>query len=156
MNELLEKLHDIEGLDAISWWPLAAGWWVILTVACILIFAICLFAASKIAFRRSWRYDTFQKLAALEAHLSDSSAREKLITLSEYLRRIALQRFPRKECAALIGETWLKWLTENDPKKFDWETKGTLLIDAPYAPVSKRFSSEQLKELIQATKEWVR
>lgn len=155
MNELLEKLHDIEGLDSISWWPLAAGWWVILAVGCIIIFVICWFVASKMAFRRSWRYDTFQKLADLEALLSDGSAREILISLSEYLRRIALQRFPRKECAGLVGDVWLKWLTEHDPNNFDWEKKGAFLIDAPYAPVSKQFSSNQVKELIQATRKWV-
>jgi uncharacterized protein YfaT (DUF1175 family) len=156
MNELLEKLHDIEGLDPINWWPLAPGWWGVIAVGCALIFAICWFAASKMAFRKSWRCDTFQKLAALEAHLSDASTREVLISLSEYLRRIALQRFPRQECAGLVGDAWLKWLTKHDPNNFDWESKGVLLIDAPYAPMNKQFSSDQVKELIQATKKWVR
>jgi hypothetical protein len=155
MNELLEKLHDIEGLDPISWWPLAAGWWVIIAIGCVVFFAICWLVASKVAYRRSWRYDTFQKLADLEAHLSDASARETLISLSEYIRRIALQRFPRKECAGLAGDAWLKWLREHDPSEFDWEKKGNLLVDAPYAPMSKQFSSDQVKELIQATRKWV-
>lgn len=155
MNELLEKLHDIEGLDAINWWPLATGWWIVIAVGCLAIFVICWFIASKLAFRRSWRYDTLQKLVILEAHLSQASSRESLISLSEYLRRIALQRFSRKECAGLAGDDWLKWLTEHDPNKFDWQKKGILLIDAPYTPMNKQFSSDQIKELIQATRKWV-
>lgn len=155
MNELLKKLHDIEGLDAVSWWPLAIGWWMIIGIGCLLIFFIYLFIASKMTFRRSWKYDSFQKLKKLESQLSDVSARHIIISLSEYLRRIALQRFPRKECAGLVGDNWLKWLSEHDPDHFDWTKKGSVLIEAPYAPENKQFSSEQVKELIQATKKWV-
>ena len=28
MSSLMQQLHDIEGLDPISPWPLAIGWWV--------------------------------------------------------------------------------------------------------------------------------
>ena len=86
-----------------------------------------------LAFKRSWKNDTLQKLAFLEKNLSDATAVETVIALSEYLRRIALKRFSRKECAGLTGKSWLKWLTTHDPKKFDWEAKGALLIDVPYA-----------------------
>lgn len=156
MNDLLEQLHDIDGLDHISSWPLAIGWWVLITLGIILVVAIAYFAASRLAFRRSWRHDTFKKLAVLEANLSDTTSKETVIRLSEYLRRIALRRFPRKECAGLVGEAWLQWLTVNDPKYFDWETKGTLLIDTPYAPIHSTIPVERVKDLIQAIKEWVR
>ena len=29
MSSLMQQLHDIEGLDPISPWPLAVGWWVL-------------------------------------------------------------------------------------------------------------------------------
>src|ERR1700683_2748217 len=99
MSPLLEQLHDIEGLDPISWWPLAIGWWVLIVIGIFIVCAIACFAAYRLAFKRSWRNDTFQKLANLEKNLSDTTARETIIALSEYLRRIALRRFSRKECA---------------------------------------------------------
>lgn len=156
MSSLLEQLHDIEGLDPISWWPLAIGWWVLIVVGTIIVCAAVCFIAYRLAFLRSWKNDTFQKLARLEENLSDATARETVIALSEYLRRIALRRYSRKECAGLTGEAWLKWLAIKDPKKFDWEKRGTLLIEVPYAPLDARLSANQIKDLIQAVRYWVR
>jgi hypothetical protein len=156
MSSLLEKLHDIEGLDPISWWPLAIGWWILIVMGIFMVCALIGFVAYRLAFKRSWKNDTFQKLAHLEANLTDATARETVITLSEYLRRIALRRFSREECAGLVGEAWLKWLTRHDPKNFDWEKKGTLLIEVPYAPTHPILSAKQIKNLIQAVKNWVR
>lgn len=156
MNSLLEQLHDIEGLDNISWWPLAAGWWVLIGIGIFLGALLVWYAAKWIAFTRSWKNDSLKKLAALEKNLSDATARETLIALSEYLRRIALRRFPRKECAGLSGEAWLKWLAEKDPKKFDWEKRGVLLIDVPYSPANSGLPAREIKELIQAVRYWVR
>ncbi len=156
MNPLLEKLHDIEGLDPISWWPLAIGWWILIMIAIFLVCAIAYLTAYRLAFKRSWKNDTFQKLLQLEKNLTDATARETIITLSEYLRRIVLQRFSREECAGLMGEAWLKWLTAHDPKNFDWEKKGTVLIEVPYAPGNLALSTCQIKNLIQAVRQWVR
>lgn len=155
MNDLLEKLHDIEGLDPISIWPLSPIWWGIIGVAIIFFSILGYVLAKKLAFKRSWKHDTNQKLATLEKHLSEDNARATILTLSEYLRRIALRRYPRKECAGLIGDKWLKWLTQHDPKQFDWENKGRLLIDIPYAPLKSKMSTDQVKKLIQAAKDWV-
>ncbi len=156
MNPQLEQLHDIEGLDFISSWPLSIAWWAVIVMGILLIGAAVCFIVYKLAFNRSWKKDTFQKLANLEKNLSDITARETAITLSEYLRRIALRRFSRKECAGLIGEDWLKWLTLQDPKKFDWEKKGTILIKVPYAPVDSSLSTHEIKDLIEAIRDWVR
>lgn len=156
MDDLLEKLHDIDGLDAVSGWPLAIGWWAVIAAAAIFALALAVYAIRWFAFRRSWKHDSLKKLAALEKDLSDANAREAAITLSEYLRRISLKRFSRKECAGLTGEAWLKWLARHDPKKFDWEKKGAMLIDMPYAPQQVSLSASHLKELIQAVRVWVK
>lgn len=153
---LLEQLHDIEGLDQVSSWPLAIGWWVLIAAGVCTAGAIVAFAVYKIAFKRSWKNDTLKRLSSLEKTLSDATARETVVALSEYSRRIALRRFSRKECAGLTGEAWLKWLAGKDPKRFDWEKKGTLLIDLPYAPVNGKLSLDQIKDLIQAIKHWIR
>lgn len=158
MNPLLEQLHDIEGLDTISWWPLAIGWWFLIITGILILCIILKFTISRIRFKRSWKNDTFKKLAALEENLSDKTARETIITLSEYLRRIALRKFSRKECAGFMGKEWLNWLSLHDPKGFDWEQKGELLIEVPYAPASSQGKSHdptQIKELIQAVRNWV-
>jgi hypothetical protein len=155
MNPLLEQLHDIEGLDAISFWPLALGWWILIAVLAISSTLIIWYLVRALAFKRSWKNDTIKKLALLENNLTDSTARETVIALSEYLRRIALRRFSRKECASLMGNSWLKWLDKHDSKGFNWEQKGRLLIDVPYTPKNYKLPSEQVKELIHAVRNWV-
>lgn len=156
MNSLLNQLHDIEGIDPVTHWPLAVGWWIVIAFGIVLFCASCVFVGYLLAFKRSWKNDTLKKLAALEAALSDHTARETIILLSEYVRRIALKRYSRKECAGLTGEPWLQWLKNNDPKEFDWENKGTILVDIPYAPEGVRPSVNEIRDLIQAAKEWVR
>lgn len=152
---LIEQLHDIEGLDPISYWPLSMGGWVCVFLgACFLIgFGFCL--KRYIAYSRSWKKDTLNRLKSLEMGLSPENSAQTLVVLSEYLRRIALRRFPRKECAALMGKPWLEWLKNHDPKEFDWLAKGKLLIDIPYAKELPVVPVEQTKELIQAVRYWV-
>jgi hypothetical protein len=152
----LDQLHDIDGLDAISFWPLAPGWWAVLAAIVIFLAALLVYIIRRVRYRRSWQYDTWKTLIALEKNLTESTAKESLIKLSEYLRRIAIKRFHREKCAGLVGIAWLKWLTENDPKKFDWEKKGAILTALPYAPESSTIAAKEVKPLISAVKRWVK
>ena len=118
--------------------------------------AIAIIVYRNRAFKRSWKSDTLEQLARLEENLSEATVRESAMALSEYIRRIAVHRFSRNECAGLVGVSWLQWLTKNDPKRFDWKTKGRPLIEAPYAPPTLTLRTGQVKDLIQAARGWVR
>ncbi len=151
----MEQLHDIEGIDVISSWPLAMGWWVVIALGIVVLGSILWLLWRRIRYLRSWKRDTFRRLDDLEENLSPHTSGEAVIQLSEYLRRIVVRRFPRKECAGLVGEDWLRWLKEHDPKQYDWTEKGKLLVEIPYAPSHGNLSMEQIKELIQAVRYWV-
>ncbi|MCX6990050.1 MAG: DUF4381 domain-containing protein [Chlamydiae bacterium] len=157
MNTLLDQLNDIDGLDPISPWPLGLGWWIVIGFAVVLFALAIFFGLRRVAFKRSWKNDTLKKLAELEKNLSEATAKETVIALSEYLRRITLVRFPREEVAGLTGQPWLCWLTKHDPKEFDWQAKGSIIIDLPYAPpgMQRTLSAGQIQELLQAAKNWV-
>lgn len=155
MSSLMQQLHDIEGIDAISFWPLAIGWWVLIACGMFFIGGMIWLLWRRLAYLRSWQRDTIKKLEYLERNLSPTSSGETVICLSEYLRRIALRRFSRKECAGLVGDDWLKWLADHDPKQFDWSAKGKLLIEIPYAPAYSDLPLQPIKELIQAARNWV-
>lgn len=156
MNPLMEQLHDIEGIDSIGHWPLGIGWWIVLAGIILLFISIGWYAYRRRKYHRSWKSDALHQLIELEKNLSMKPEREIAITLSEYLRRIAIKQFSRQECAGLVGDAWLEWLTKNDPKRFNWKEQGKLLIEAPYVPENIRFSQEQVKKLIQAAKRWVK
>lgn len=151
----MQQLHDIEGLDRISHWPLAIGWWASIAFGTIIFGSAIWLLKRRLDYLRSWKRDALKKLNSLEQNLSPTNSGEAIVFLSEYLRRIAIRRFPRKECAGLVGEAWLKWLKTHDPKQFDWTDKGKPLIEAPYAPEHAQLPVGHIKELIQAIRCWV-
>jgi len=155
MSSLMQQLHDIEGLDAMSPWPLAIGWWICIACGLVVLGAAIWLLKRRLDYLRSWKRDTFKRLDRLEQNLSPSTSGETIAFLSEYIRRIAMRRFPRKECAGLVGDAWLTWLKAHDPKQFDWAEKGKLLLEIPYAPAYKDLPLQQIKELIQAVRYWV-
>lgn len=177
IDSILEKMHDIEGLGPISLWPLAIGWWVVIGLGIIVLSITVWYFFRWFTYRKSWKYDTNKKLNSLLDNLSKPSITASDIQniaslFSEYLRRIALQKFSRNACAGLTGYAWLEWLSKHDEKKFDWVASGKILAELPYAPMelnldtnlaenhhsksSFQDTSEHLKSLILAAKEWVR
>jgi len=155
MSPLIQQLHAIEGLDAISHWPLAIGWWVLIACALLALGSALWLLSCRLKYLKSWKRDALKRLDSLERNLSLSTSGETIAFLSEYLRRIAMRRFPRKECAGIVGDAWLKWLKEQDPKQFNWTEKGRPLIEIPYAPAHRDLPMQQIKELIQAVRYWV-
>lgn len=155
MPSLIDQLHDIEGLDPVSAWPLAIGWWLCIVFGLILLAIAIWLVKQRLDYLKSWKRDTFKKLDKLEKTLSSTTSKEAISCLSEYLRRIAMHRFPRKECAGLVGEAWLKWLKTHDPKQFDWTEKGKILIEMPYSRSCVEIPLQQVKELIQVVRYWV-
>jgi hypothetical protein len=159
MNPLLQQLHDIEEMDPIHWWPLPVGWLLVAFFSLMVIAFIVYRIAKWISFRRSWKSDFLTQLRQIEKRLPERNNYELITLLSQLLRRMALQLFSRKECAALTGNDWLQWLTDRDPKQFNWNEKGKILIRAPYAPFDENLpppSQKEIKEMIQAMKQWIR
>jgi hypothetical protein len=152
-SDLLAQLDDIRGLGRIGWWPLAPGWWALLALMSL---AAAVMYWRRRAYWRSWKGDARRALDLLDAKLNGENQQEIAASLSTLLRRIALQRHPRAECAGLWGHDWLCWLTAKDPSGFDWVTFGVLIVEAPYAPPGRDFSPKNLKSLISAAKRWVK
>ena len=124
---MLGKLQDIEGVDSVDWLPLAPGWWIL------------------------------EGLGEMQKDLSPLSAQNAAIKLSEIIRRLAIYKYSRIECASLEGKTWLRWLKQHDYYKFDWEKHGKLLIESVYAAPNdgNKIVLKELSCLIEATKKWV-
>lgn len=158
----MEELRDIQGLDYISAWPLAIGWWLI-----ILVIVFCIFAAAAILYKRklykqSWQYASYRVLQQLQQSIATNNnlhvVNKKLLIdqLAVEIRRIAMAKTTRKSCASLTGKDWLKWLSEHDPQGFAWEQQGNLLISAQYMPDNTNYDLVQIQSLINAAKQWVK
>lgn len=152
----MEDLIDIQGLDYISWWPLAVGWWIVLAVAIALISVTVFFTLRKIKYRRSWQYKAYKRLVNIQTEIGAVDSKQILQDLSIEMRKIAMLTTKRESCAGLIGPRWLEWLQQHDPAGFAWQDNGALLINAQYMPSAATNDHEQISKLIAAAQGWVK
>ena len=155
--DMLARLHDIQGLDEISWWPLASGWWLLAALVIVLLFALLSLLRNLLRYPAgSWHRQAWQQLRTLKHQANQMPAQQLASELSELLRRIAIARLGRTRAAGLSGKHWLAWLQQHDPAGFDWTLHGQPLLTLPYAPPDNgQNSARQLLPLIDAAFAWV-
>ncbi len=153
---MLGKLQDIEGVGPADWLPLAPGWWVLIIITILFLIKWLISYLRRRAYRQTWQYKMLQELCQMQHKLTEFTAQDTAIKLSEIIRRLAMYKSSRIDCAGLVGKVWLQWLGQNDNYKFDWEKYGQILIESSYAPPNKaNISLQELSKLIEATKKWV-
>lgn len=158
----MEELRDIQGLDYISMWPLAIGWWFVLGLIFAGILVGMYLAYKRWVYKKSWQYSSYMMLQKLQEEISKNKAvkegTQKLLVdqLAVEIRRIAMAKTTRRSCAGLTGMAWLLWLAEHDPRGFAWDQQGQLLISAQYMPLSSGYDLSQVQNLISAAKQWVK
>lgn len=95
----LDRLHDIVLPQAVSWRPLAPGWYVIL----VLLLVVCVYLGYR-SWRR-WQANAYRRKALQElADVKESPA------IAELLRRTALAVVPRSDVAQKTDSVWPEWL----------------------------------------------
>src|SRR5512134_2522616 len=94
-------LRDIHIPEAISWWPRAVGWWLILVLMPLLV-GILYWLYQRLT--RKTALKTARKL--LKALKNDPSLDDlaKLVQLSALLRRVAISTDTRSQVAGLTGQ----------------------------------------------------
>ena len=136
----LANLRDIVTPPPVPWWPLAAGWWFLLT-------ALGLVAVLAAVYRwRRWRANAYRR-AALRALRGTQSA----AALAEVLKRVALVAYPRTQVASLTGSAWVQWLAETGGRPIPAAVSQALTVGA-YA---ERDGAE-VGELAAFAAEWIR
>jgi hypothetical protein len=150
-DTMITQLRDIHGLDAVSWWPLAPGWWLLILGAMVLLLTITLLTRRLIKYPPgSWRGEARKALVRLRRNARTMPDKKVAAELSEILRRIAIARHGRKQIANLNGNDWLNWLANSDPNGFDWRSEADILLVLPYAPPPAENHQQKLQRLIKA------
>lgn len=153
-----ESLRDIHGLEAVSWWPLAPGWWIIVVIVVTLFLLLLGFLVYRYVTKKKKQTPNWREVALAEwttLTTEPLTPREQLARLAILLRRIAMQRYGRQTCAGLNGEHWLTWLTEHDPRGFNWQQTEQFLLELPYMPPEISITEEQLHHFQQAVHAWI-
>ncbi len=142
--------------DAVGWWPLAPGWWLLgalLAVGCGLLVRSLLRHRAHAAARR-------RALRQLEESRSAYAYHGNPVTLgaeiSELLRRTMLAYAPRAEVAGLTGDAWLEWLDRDLDQPLFREGAGRSLLDLPYRNPESAAQDADIEGMLAAVRERLR
>ena len=139
MNQPADQLRDIHLPDAVSWFPPAIGWWIVLAALIALIVALrALYKrhkAKQAAAPINYRPALLDELAQIQAQFEQSQNKQQLaIELSQLLRKTVIKESPHKatQLAGLTGSAWLAALDQHFGASFS--LSASALTEAPYNP----------------------
>jgi hypothetical protein len=142
--------------DAIGWWPLAPGWWVIITLALVGLMWLSrrmVLRRSEGAARRHAIRQLEQSTSAFAEHGDPARLGREV---SEILRRTMLAYAPRSEVAGLAGDAWLDWLDRDLEEPRFSKGPGRNLLDLPYRQPGTIGESVDIGGLLVAVHERLR
>ncbi len=143
------NLRDIHLPDAISIWPPALGWWVLLILIPLIIYIIWFL------FKRLTRRTALKSAKDLLAGIKQQASGDKGQTirdLSHCLRRFHISNGQREQVAGLSGQAWLLYLDSVVGGTPFSRGIGRCLADAPYQKtIDYDVDINALIELCEAT-----
>lgn len=101
-QSLLEQLAPLREPAAVSWWPLAPGWWLLMGLGLLVLLTATIWLWRRRA-ANHYRRQALKMLARLEADGEDTAA------LNRLLKATALRVYG-KQVAALSGDAWVAFL----------------------------------------------
>lgn len=152
MDENALPLRDLHLPEAIGWWPLAPGWWVVIVLLAVSLVYVSWRLYKRWQFYAPRRY-ALQELARFETEYLEH--RNPVLLgkqLSELLRRGMLAYAPREEVAGLTGEAWLAWLDEGMPLPYFHTEGGKSLLNLPYRDPDSDISDVDISALVAAVR----
>ena len=127
------QLRDIHLPPAPPLWPPAPGWWLLAALLLALLIWAGLLLGRRYRLRRQ-RRRILERLQQLDHELGPEQDAVFASEVSMLLRRLALQRYPRDQVAALTGDAWLAFLDRHGGDGRFRQGPGAVLAEAPYAP----------------------
>ena len=153
-NYMLHGIDEVQLPEAIAWWPQAVGWKIVLALV-LLWLGKQVFQATTNWRRNHYRRRALKKLAQLQA--AETSSPQTIRQLAVLLKATALQAYPRTEVAHLSGQAWLTMLDSKWNESTFSSVVGERLLTINYQNEQHwQFESEQIDELIDTIRRWIR
>ena len=126
-------IKDIHLPEAISWWPLAMGWWFLLALIILVTVGMVFWLKnSKQRLQKksqmSLRKQVMSELVTIQKIEDDHLFVERL---SGLLKRVAITQYGQK-VAGLSGQQWLEFMDKHWELTSFSQGVGRVLIDLPY------------------------
>jgi hypothetical protein len=156
VNDL--PLRDIHLPDAISWWPPAPGWWILLGM--LVVSAVTVYLLRTFYLSRRVKRSALDELQSIRRQYEQTRNQKQLAEqLSILMRRASISFHPRSEAASLTGKNWLDYLDSTSKQPGFNQEAGQLLISAPYLPADHTTSNEtaaNAEVLVRLCENWLR
>ena len=145
-------IRDLHLPEAIGWWPLAPGWWVLIVLAAAGL-VVLLRRLGRARARGAARRHALRQLESYsKEYLTHLDGVLFGTQLSELVRRTMLAYAPRSEVAGLTGEEWLAWLDRDLDRSHFAAGDGRPLIEWPYRDSGSRFDKSDVGALVDAVR----
>ena len=146
MNDPLElPLRDIHLPESVAFWPLAYGWWILIfigiTIIALTVFLYLRSRRNRLSAITLARHEYSRISTEYQEH-NDALRLAKQVSI--LMRRLSISLFPRTQVASLTGDDWLRFLNEQVSDQVFTNSKGGILIDAPYRETINRDDAEEL------------
>jgi hypothetical protein len=145
----LAQLRDIHLPEAVSWWPLAFGWWA-LTAICLLSIALSLRYIINHFLNQRYRRQAIVQLKLLP----NSDQHQRLIGLFNLLKQVASSAYPEQNFASLSHKDFIGFLQSSYPKAMfndlpdNWEQL--------FYTKQPSITSELVDQLISHSRQWIK
>jgi len=146
-------LKDIHLPDAVSWWPPALGYWLLLLLI-ILIFST-VFIIFEIRQRSRIKKTALTEFKKIKQSYQQNPDDKTLVNaLATLLRRAAISSYPRTDCASLTGKAWLSWLDKQLKQTPGFsDGPGYLLLEFNYSNASH---ANDVQQLLSLSENWLK
>ena len=147
-------LRDIHLPEAVSWWPPAPGWWLLLILSAVIIASITLF--KHIRKRGLLKRTALAELEIIRKQYDDNHDRIQLLkALSALMRRASISFYQRNSSASLTGVEWLQHLDKTAQRREFEKGNGKILATAPYLPANSQLDID-FDDLLSLCEDWLR
>lgn len=153
IQKLLSQLRDVHE-PAISWWPLAPGWWLVAALLLSLCFAVALWFYRRDK-RLRWTLVAKEELNALQKDFENGRLSEQVTVsrLAVLMRRSAMAANGRQGVARATDAQWVDIILDVGNRQGFGRSAAEALVTAAYK--AKPLPRAQVSELLVACHTWL-
>ena len=153
----LARLHDIVMGPSIGWWPLAAGWYILIGLLILMIGWVSVGIYRRYA-QNQYRRQALAELKRLQP-LSRQFGGQSVAAsqIMELLKRTAFVNHPREHIASLNGSAWWRFLDEEIGGHSFVQSVGPTLERLTYGnPFASEAPREEVDAVFRRVTIWVK
>jgi hypothetical protein len=153
----LQNLNDIVLPAQVSWWPLATGWYFMITVALAVLAWYC-YRKFRRWFANRYRRAALREFRLLEMNIQGVADREtSLRQIPVLIKRTALAAYPRGQVASLTGSSWHQFLNSKVKSPPFTQSVAGILDRVSYATGDLNgLDPQATTALLKATRHWLK